>query len=298
METTDVQWNTERKSMGADILRAEDAGRFALTRVEPREPARGAVVCLPGMFSGRRFWISDRGVGLAAHLAAAGFAAYLVERREIGASPRPAGARAGLDEHVRYDLPLVQSIVTRERQGPAFWMGHSFGGVMAARAAATSLDADAVAGLVLFATQFEVGKTPLAFPGNLFTRALAYGLGRFPARRLGLGPEDEPPAAIADAAHWVTRGRRRPEFRQTLAKITAPALAVVGAGDTVDPPAGCERFVGHFASTDKTFIRAGTDTGYSTDYDHPGIVVGKPAREEIWPLVLEWLKERAVQSRC
>lgn len=272
-----------------EILRAEDGGRFTLTRIEPSSPPRGSVICLPGMFSGRRFWISDRGVGLAAHLAAAGFAVYVAERREIGASPKPAGARPGLEEHVRYDLPLVQSIVKDERPGPAFWMGHSFGGVMAARAAATSLDADAVAGLVLFATQFEVGKTPLAFPGSLFTRAIAHGLGRFPARRFGLGPEDEPPAAMTDAAHWVTYGRKRPEFRQALNTITAPALAVVGAGDTVDPPEGCERFVGHFASTDKTFIRAGTDTGYSVDYDHPGIVVSKPAREEIWPLAARWL---------
>lgn len=279
-----------------EILRAADGGRFAVTRVEPGEPARGTVVCLPGMFSNRRFWLSDRGVGLAAHLAAAGFAAYLVEHRQLGASPRPAGARAGLDEHVRHDLPLVQSIVAEERPGPVFWMGHSFGGVMAARAAATSLDAEAVAGLVLFATQFEVGKTPLSFPTNLLMRALAYGLGRFPGRRLGLGPEDEPPAAFADAARWVARGRRRPEFRQTLAKITAPTLAVVGAGDTIDPPAGCERFIGHFAATDKTFVRAGVETGYSTDYDHPGIVVGKRARGEIWPLVTEWLKERVVRK--
>lgn len=272
-----------------EILRAGDGGRFAMTRVEPAADARGSVVCLPGMFSNRRFWLSDRGVGLSARLAEAGFASYLVERRQMGASPKPAGARPGLEEHVRHDLPLVQSIVARERQGPVFWMGHSFGGVMAARAAATSLDADKVAGLVLFATQFEIGKTPLAFPGSLFTRALARTLGRFPARRFGLGPEDEPPAAMTDAAHWVTYGRRRPKFRNALNEITAPALAIVGAGDTVDPPIGCEHFIGHFASADKTFIRAGTDTGYSTDYDHPGIVVSKPAREEIWPLVADWL---------
>lgn len=275
-----------------EILRAADGGHFTLTRVPPEGAARGAVVYLPGMFSARGFWRSDRGIGLAAYLAADGFAGYIVERRELGAAPRPAGARPGLEEHVRHDLPMVQALVAGERPGPVFWMGHSFGGVMAARAAATTLDASAVAGLVLFATQFEVGKSALDFPASLLTRGLARGLGRFPARRLGLGPENEPPAAIADAARWVAEGRRRPDFRRTLNGITAPALAVVGAGDRIDPPAGCERFIGHFASADKRFVRAGTAEGFAADYDHPGIVVSRPAREEIWPLVADWLRER------
>ncbi|MES1943887.1 hypothetical protein PC39_07229 [Salinisphaera sp. PC39] len=287
--TANEDWRARPET---EILRADDGGRFALTRVGTPGAARAAAVYLPGMFSGRRFWLSDRGVGLAGHLAEAGFAGYIIERRGVGDSPRPAGARTGLTEHVRHDLPLVRSLIARECPGPVFWIGHSFGGVMAARAAATVLDPAEIAGLVLFASQFEVGKTALDFPANLFTRALAYGLGRFPARRLGLGPENEPPAAMADACRWVAAGRRRPAFRRALASVTSPVLAIAGAGDRVDPAAGCERLIGHFSGTDKTFVRAGTDTGYTVDYDHPGIVVSKPARAEIWPLVTDWLRSR------
>ncbi len=275
-----------------EILTAPDGGRFNLTRVIPTLP-RAAVVMLPGMFTGRRFWLSDQGVGLAAFLADAGHAVYIVERRGIGATRDDAGTgRSGFTEHLQQDLPLVQSLVAQEQTGPVFWIGHSFGGVLAARAVATTLRADQVAGLVLFATQFEVGKRGLDFPGNLFARGVARLLGRVPARWVGLGPEDESPATMTDAGRMVADGRRQPELREQLGRLTQPTLAIVGAGDRVDPPEGCERFVGHFASTDRTFLKAGTHNGFEVDFDHPGIVISKPARAQIWPLVRDWLDAR------
>lgn len=273
------------------ILRAADGGRFGLTRIPAAGPVHAPVVYVPGMFTGRRFWLSDGGVGLAAYLAAAGFPGYIVERRAIGDTPA-GDARHGLREHVVFDLRLVQRHVARSHARPAFWIGHSFGGVMAARAAAESLDAAGVAGLVLFATQFEVGKRLLDWPGNLLLRGITRLLGRFPARRAGLGPEDEPPAAIHDAAAWVARGRRGPSLRDKLAGLQCPVLAIAGAGDSVDPAAGCERFIGHFASGDKRFVLAGKAHGFAADYDHAGIVVSKPAQAEIWPLVEDWLRAR------
>jgi len=175
---------------------------------------------------------------------------------------------------------------------PAFWMGHSFGGVLAARAVAEVLDAERVAGLVLFAAQFEVGKRPLHPPFSWVTLAMSRWLGYFPARRAGLGPGDEPPAAMEDTVGIVTRGRREPGLRDALGRIATPVLAVSGSGDNVDPTAGCRRFVSHFASRDRRFVEAGVAHGFSRDYDHPGIVASREAGEEIWPLVRGWLESR------
>ncbi len=271
-----------------ETLTADDGGRILLTFVAAEQP-RSPIVYMPGMFTGRPFWLSDKGIGLAAYLAEAGFPGLIVQRREAGC-----GARPGLEEHLRLDLPRVQARVEETWGRPAFWMGHSFGGVLSARATAETLDAARVAGLVLFGSQFEVGKRPLHPPFSLATRGISALLGRFPARRLGLGPRDEPPEAMHDAIRLVTEGRRRPELRQALRKITAPALAISGLGDKVDPTAGCEKLIGHFASTDKRFIAAGRRNGFEMDYDHPGIVVSKPAQQEIWPLVRDWLLERDV----
>lgn len=271
---------------------APDGGRFTVTTVTPAGPVRGAAVFVPGMFTGRGFWLSDKGVGLTATLAEAGIAAVIAERRGIGEVRDNAGTgRPGLEEHVHHDLPIVQRMAAELHDGPAFWIGHSFGGVLAARAAGTTLDPDAIAGLVLFATQFEVGKTMLDRPANLLLRGTARLLGGFPARWVGLGPENEPPAAMCDAGAIVAQGRRHPDLKAALGRVTAPALAIVGGGDDVDPPAGCERFLGHLASADKTFLRADTDTGFSTDFNHPGVVISKPAQAEIWPRVRDWLAE-------
>lgn len=272
---------------------ANDGGRFGLTTVEPAGPVRGAAVLVPGMFTGRKFWLSDKGVGLAAYLAEAGIACVIAERRGIGAGrDEPGRGRPGLEEHLHYDLPIAARMAGELYDGPAFWIGHSFGGVLAARAAGSVLDSNAVAGLVLFATQFEVGKTALDWPANLLTRGIAHTLRRFPARWVGLGPEDESVAAMTDGCAIVARGKRQPDLKATLGRVTAPTLAVVGANDTVDPPAGCEQFLGHLASPDKTFLRAGTATGFSTDFHHPGIVISKPAQAEVWPRIEAWLDEQ------
>ena|GEM_PF-1145268 len=283
--------------MTEQTLAAADGGCCGLTQVSAEGViTKAPVVLVPGMFTGRRFWLSDKQVGLAAYLARAGYPAFIAQRRGLSDSPA-CNARAGLIDHVKYDLPAVQRAVFDAQAQRAFWIGHSFGGVMSALACARYLEPAQVTGLVLFASQFEVGKRMLDWPANRATRGLARLLGHFPARAAGLGPENEPVAAMLDATHWVETGRRQAYLRETLARITAPALAISGAADRVDPSAGCERFIGHFASTDKTFERAGTATGYSVDFDHPGIVVSKAAQAEVWPRVVAWLAAHA-QPRC
>lgn len=266
-------------------ITSEDGGRFRTTAIEPANSTTQApVIYLPGMFSTRAFWRSDKGVGLAAYLADQGHPGLIVERREPDC-----GARPGLEEHLRFDLPMAQAAAETRWGHPAFWMGHSFGGVLAARACASYLDPARVRGLVLFAAQFEVGKRPLHPPFFWLVMLMSRLLGHFPASRVGLGPKDEPPAAMADAVRIVTQGRRKPDMRAALGRISAPVLALSGTADEVDPTPGCERLIGHFGSSDRRFVRAGRIEGFSRDYGHPDIVASKAAAAEIWPLVAEWL---------
>lgn len=284
-------------SISERTLDAADGGCCQLTLVIAEGVAvKRPAILVPGMFTGRRFWLSDKQVGLAAYLARAGYPAFVAQRRGLSDSPR-CDARAGLIDHVKYDLPAVQRAVSDTYARPAFWIGHSFGGVMTAVACARYLEPGQVAGLVLFASQLEVGKRMLDWPANRLTRGLTRVLGYFPARAAGLGPENEPVAAMMDATHWVETGRRQMYLRETLARITAPTLAISGVADRVDPSAGCERFIGHFSSADKTFEQAGTASGYSVDFDHPGIVVSKAAQAEVWPRVADWLTRIRLANR-
>ncbi len=275
-----------------EVLSAEDGGQIALTHVHPIDdvPRQKPVILIPGMFSNRHFWVSPKGIGLASALAHAGSHVWLVERRQLGRSPTlSAGIRAGMVEHIQHDLPLVQRHIQSITPGLAVWGGHSFGGVIAARALAETLDRQQVAGLLLFAAQIEVDKHALRWPHNLLVRFLARLCGRLPSRRLGLGPEDEPIAAVDDACRWRMNTQRGGDLLRPLERIACPILAFAGVADDQDPPAGCEQFLTHMSSTEKRYVLLGKNNGYSHDYDHPGIVVSKSAATEVWPMVVDWV---------
>ncbi len=282
-----------KPEMQEQRITAADGGVFGLTRVSPAEnvSGRGQVIYIPGMFSGRSFWLSDKGIGLAACMAEAGYAGWIVERRGMGlAGPvTRRGPRQGLVEHIRYDLPLVQKMVAEQGSGPVYWVGHSLGGVVLTQAVAQSLDQQQVAGMVLFATQCEQSVASLTPPLGLMLKLAVRLLGRLPAGRFAPGPLDEPAPAVVDACDWTTAACRSPDFLAQLAAIKGPVLALVGAGDESDPPAGCRQFAERFGSEDRTFLVAGTETGFSEDFSHAGIVVSRAARQEIWPLFRAWV---------
>lgn len=260
-----------------------------MTRIGDPHSPQPPVIMIPGMFTSHSFWISPRDIGLAAHLANAGHCCYLIDRRGMGDSPVPeSDIRAGLAEHVEQDLPVLAARIAQQHDQPAFWVGHSFGGVMASLALAGG-QCGQPAGLVLFASQYAVGKRALTWPWSLLTRGMSHAMGRVPARRVGLGPEDESPEALDDACAWVARGRDSPWMIDALARIDCPVLGLAGAADTVDPPEGCRQFVDALGSRDKQFQVAGKAQGFAEDYNHPGIVVSRVAREDIWPRVSDWM---------
>ena len=71
-----------------------------------------------------------------------------------------------------------------------------------------------------------------------------------------------------------------------------PVLTYAAADDKNDPPAGCRKIHKKLGSIDKMFLVLGKDAGFSRDYDHVGMVVSREARQEVWPDVAGWLKDR------
>ena len=275
-------------------LTGADGGQCRVTCCGPAGDGP-PVVLVHGMFTDRRFWLSERGIGLAAYLAECGHPVYILQRRGLSDGPDCGGARLGLYEHMTHDMPAMAALVAERHARPAFWIGHSFGGVTAARGLARHVAPEAIAGLVLLASQYQKSKRMLDWPGNLATRGLVRLRGHLPARTVGLGPVNEPAAAALDACDWVTRGRRSSLIAADLARLSCPVLALSGSADKVDPPPGCRAFVDATPSPDTTFMEAGTAHGYTRNYDHPGIVVSKDAQREIWPLIGHWMSDRTTR---
>jgi len=287
------------RSLGRFRAWAADGTELALYRVPGGAPGGVPVLLAPGTFSTRMFWLGERGQGFGFALAGAGFDPWILELRGHGESGRP--ARWTLEDWIRLDAPAAIATVLEETGAEGlFWVGHSAGGVVGAAFSGSGHPlVSRMRGAVLLGSPGPAG---LRGYRRLGAWATMLATGMLPAlhlsgRHLRLGPEREPARLIRDWMNWNISGRWRGveghDYLAGLGGARHSVLAVAGSGDhLLAPPVAVRDLLGRFGSEDRTLIVAGRSHGYSVDFDHPGLVIGRPAREEIWPRVVEWLHDR------
>ena len=269
-----------------DIL-AGAGTRLALFRVGSHDAT--PVLLVPGTFSNHTFWLGTRGHGLAWALAEAGFEAVVLDLRGHGASEERQGRDWRFEDWARVDVPAAVEVITHDGARPCLAVGHSGGGaaILMALAAEPPLRTR-VAGVVTLASPVPWGQA-WGRPGAWGIRAVARLFRRFPARRLGLGPEDEMPGVMDQWMTWALRrrwiGDDGLDYGPALAEVATPVLAVAGAEDTRFAPAdGCRRLLELTGSGDGVFE-------LFDGLDHAGIVVSRTARQQVWPRVTAWLAD-------
>jgi pimeloyl-ACP methyl ester carboxylesterase len=273
-----------------------DGVSIALHRVGERSNV--PVLLVPGTFSNHTFWLGTRGIGFAQALVHMGFEACAVDPRGHGDSQHPTSTdRWDFDDWARQDLPTVLRALITEQRRP-FVLGHSAGGAAAliALAAHPELRA-AVRGIVVVATPVP-WLQPWQGLAARTLRLTARLLGRFPARLLRLGPEDELVGVMAQWMAWNIQrrwtGDDGTDYETGLRTLDLPLLAVAATGDRMfAPPAACRALYELIESPDKTLMLCGRATTYSEDFNHVSILVGRAARTEIWPKILTWMRQRA-----
>lgn len=284
----------------AHRITAIDGVELALHRMPGGGGGGGTPVLLaPGTFNGREFWLGEANEGVAWQLARSGFDVWVLEPRGHGASARPPGWL--LSDWIERDAPAAVEAVVRETGADGVsWVGHSAGGVVGAAFAGSGLPAARLLRrLVLLGAPG---------PGNVRGRRrwLARGFywaaaarrgGILPGARLKLGPEAESAALIRQWLGWNLAGTWRSptgaDYLARLDRVTAPVLAVAGSGDALLAPLPAVRdLLDRFRSAETRLLVAGRGEGMSRDYKHGGMVLARSAREEIWPLIAQWLAER------
>jgi len=281
-------------------LRTADDVPLVVTRIPPEQDAHATpVVLIYGTYSQRNFWVSPKGVGLAPCLAGRGFDTWVPDLRGHGLSPKT--ERFGewtAEDHMREDLPAVQALIRKVRGGPAFWIGHSAGGLYILGAIAAGWLEPDLRGAVVLGAQIARGDRILKLPPAVWLMRLMMRIaGHFPAPRLGMGNEVEPPGEMLEYVRWKgLRGRWETRdgrsYHQGMKNVTAPVLAFGAAADTNDPPEGCRLMFEECASDDKRFVLLSQADGFGIDYGHVEMVISKQAQAEVWPLIAEWLEER------
>ena len=79
------------------------------------------------------------------------------------------------------------------------------------------------------------------------------------------------------------------DYFANLNRIKNPILLVAGSLDNLVSPASVLEVYNGVASPRKEMVVAGRGNGFLRDYGHIDLLIGETAREEIFPLVLDWL---------
>ena len=266
---------------------AADGATFPVSRLGPRDGL--PVVLVPGMCDNRRVYWHPDGCGLANHLAGLGYNVWMVERRGTRGHTVPAGARRGWDEAMRLDLPAAQQLILRHSRRKAFWIGHSYGGVIVSRSLGCgTLDDEWVLGCVLVGSAVDV---PLMRSRVLrrIARASFWG-DPLPTHILGFGPEDEYRDQLEDMFTWCDIERASHGITAELATAALPLLQMPGNRDFLSPPAACDRFADGYGSADRRRIQIARKTGFTSDFGHDTLLINRrKPRTDVFRAISEWI---------
>jgi pimeloyl-ACP methyl ester carboxylesterase len=110
---------------------------------------------------------------------------------------------------------------------------------------------------------------------------------------------NEAPALILQFADWVRAGEFRTadrsfSFTRHLDRVHRPVLMVCGLEDLMAPCQASARYLPSLGSSSVQRIVLSRANGFSADYGHGDLVIGRNAPAEVYPIVLAWM--RAVES--
>lgn len=282
------------------MLRASDGVALALHRLDPvPKPAPPPVLLAHGAFTSHRVWLRGgaSGRGLAAFLQERGHDVWLLDWRHHGGSARePARFQWHFEDLILRDAPAALTEVRRETgHHECVWIGHSFGGVIGLAALARDSGTGPTAIVTLGTPDPATGPFRRAFAW--LTALLCRAMGRFPARTLRLGPEDEPALVLSEWMMWNVRGRWTGsdgfDYLAALRHMATPFLSIAGSGDRLfAPPAACRALVSRLGGggAHMTFVVV------RPNLDHRGLLLDPRANEHCWPVLADWIAQRAARA--
>jgi predicted alpha/beta hydrolase len=269
-----------------------DGWRLRGELVLPASPRAVAIVG-HAMMVDRRTLDRPRGRGLVSALAEAGVAVIWPDLRGHGNSgPRPdEGGRWRYDDLVEHDVPALLDLARSRLPGlRVALVGHSlFGHVALAHLARH--EAPEVASLVLLACnvanptwrarpwQWRKKRALLAV---MQLSALLFGY--VPARRLGVGSDDEPAELAQVFSDWARRAEWRAEdgfsYYDALPELRVPVHAFVGSADRLlAPPCEVRALLARLPGA--TVREVGRRSGLAFDPGHMALVLDERARP-VW----------------
>ncbi len=276
-----------------------------LKRISRRQDGP-AILMAHGVMANGRIFYSESGKGLAHFLAEAGYDVFVADLRGRGKSwPKIArGAEHGQTEIICEDLPALHRHIRRLRPDAAVhWMAHSWGGVHMSSSLLRFPDINAdVASLVYFGSKRSIGVRNLNklvevdLVWNLLARVAIRCCGYLPARKLGLGADDETDKSHQQSKVWAKQNPWTDsddgfDYAAAARRLSLPPALYFAAVN--DPCRGHAEDVKRFAEESGPHLARlrllGKAKGHWHNYDHVSLLTHPDAARDHFPLVLHWL---------
>ena len=281
----------------------DDGWSLAVEHHPAEGEPHGAALLVHAMMVDRRSMLR---AGFGPFLARRGWNVYAADFRGRGGSGTPpvAGGQWSYDDLVFRDLPaLVAGVRAHAREQFLYLVGHSLGGHTGLAAAGSRAFGEAPDGYVLLSVNMWRPSLEPDWRRRLKKRlqlevfaGLTWPTGYFPARRLRMGPCDEPRAYVQDLARcwrkdsWSSADGAY-DYDAQMSSITGPVLAVVGKADTLMAhPEAARNWTAQLGPDRADFWVVGRgDYDLDFDPDHMTVVTAEASRP-LWAAISDWMR--------
>lgn len=109
------------------------------------------------------------------------------------------------------------------------------------------------------------------------------------------------PGLGLQSARWPAEGKfcshdGRIDYTEGLHQITTPWMLLTGSRDMLAPPDVCAQAFDALGSDIRKLVPLGKAHGQQQDYGHGDLLIGRHARDEVFPLLADWLNARATDD--
>ncbi|MFT4021497.1 MAG: alpha/beta fold hydrolase [Acinetobacter sp.] len=124
-------------------------------------------------------------------------------------------------------------------------------------------------------------------------------LGYIPAKHFKLGVIDEKYDIMRQWFDWNIYknffSHYYPlDYRQSMPELDIPIYTICGSGDKfIAPVEGCYKFLKAFKNKNNKFQEFGLKYHNLEDYTHSRIILSQNASKEVWPTILQWIKQHS-----
>lgn len=241
-----------------------------------------------------------------------------------------------IDDHIYKDVPAIIDLVKEiSGFDKVYWIGHSMGGIIMFGYLETE-GGDDIAGFIPLGSMMVIprpltphlktiaNQKPLLAASLLVNTTIAsqfrnftFGTIKHPIEELMFEREnmrdevvvrffrkcidDTSAGVVTQFSDSIRKGEmmssdRRYSYTDNMHRIIVPILIMGGSKDGFVDAEALKDSYDMVSSRDKTVVIASKANGYSTDYGHCDLILGKDSEKEVYPLILNWLDKRTMRK--